>query len=193
MKALIAYAIKWSGGDVPIFVQRFQAFTKMLRSVSRLSGPIMQELSDADMGMGRGARFRCVVMMVLASSEKYLIIHAKSLSKVKREPALLAEQQMLKFDAAIVGLRAQMPQVSSDHETIMALKSADHDMQCVFLVHSISRKHNTLREVAAATFTDMAQAVGMMGVPTPFVILRSEKDPIPNVPRSSPHPQAHNA
>jgi hypothetical protein len=70
-----------------------------------------------------------------------------------------------------------MPQVSSEHETIMSLKSADHDTQCRFLVHSISKTYNTLRGVAAAIFADMALAVGMSGVANPFVILRSEKGP----------------
>jgi hypothetical protein len=84
MSALIAYAVKWSGGDDPVFLHRYQKYVKQLRHVHRLKGDVMDALAAADMATGRGGRYRCAVMMCIATHDTFRTDHAKSLCKGKK-------------------------------------------------------------------------------------------------------------
>lgn len=176
MKALIAYAINWSGGDDPIFLRRFQKYTKLLRVVNRLKGSIVSDLSDIDMGKGSGARYRCAALMCIATHDNLTSMHVKSLGK-KKDIALLAEKQMIAFDAALQELLSSSG-VGAEYDPIITLKSAEHDQQCVFFVHSIVKKFNTLRDIAATHFADVAIVVGQAGVTNPFTVVRTDKGPV---------------
>ena len=174
MKALIAYAINWSGGDDPIFLRRFQKYTKTLRNVHRLKGPIMQNLAEAELGAGAGSRWRCAVMMAIATHDNITLTHVKSM-KGKKDSIFAAEKIMIAFDAALEELRSQMDGVSIDQDTMMTIASADLDQKCVFFVHSIVKgQFTSLRDIAAKIFRDLAVSMSMSGVQNPFVILRTD-------------------
>ena len=177
--ALIAYAVKWSGGDDPVFFNRFQKYAKQLRQVHRLKGEVMAALAAADMGTGRGGRYRCATMMCIATHDNIKTDHCKALRKGgKAEAALLAETQMLAFDEALVPLRSKVEGFNRDHDTILTLKSAEHDMQCVNYVHgTVKGKYSSLRDIAAKIFADVATTLGLADVRSPFVHLRSDKGP----------------
>jgi hypothetical protein len=85
---------------------------------------------------------------------------------------------MLAFDAAVTELRSKVESVTRDHEAILTLKSAEHDMQCVYYVHGTVRgKYASLRDIAAKAFNEVAMAMGMAAARNPFVPLRSDKGP----------------
>ena len=176
--ALIAYAVKWSGGDDPVFLHRFQKYVKQLRQVHRLKGDVMSALAAADMATGRGGRYRCATMMCIATHDNIKAEHCKSLQKGRKaEAALVAETQMLAFDDAVTALRSKMESLSRDHETILTLKSAEHDMQCVNYVHGTVRgKYNSIRDIAAKVFAELAMAMQLVDVHNPFVPLRLRSD-----------------
>ena len=84
---------------------------------------------------------------------------------------------MLAFDDAVTALRSKMESLSRGHETILTLKSAEHDMQCVNYVHGTVRgKYNSIRDIAAKVFAELATAMQLVDVHNPFVPLRLRSD-----------------
>ena len=177
--ALIAYAVKWSGGYDPVFFNRFQKYVKQLRQVHRLKGEVMAALAAADMATSRGGRYRCATMMCIATHDNIKTDHCKALCKGRKaEAALVAETQMLAFDEALAPLRSKVEGFNRDHDTILTLKSAEHDMQCVNYVHgTVKGKYSSLRDIAAKIFAEVATTMGLADVHNPFMPLRSDKGP----------------
>ena len=88
----------------------------------------------------------------------------------KAEAALVAYTQMRAFDDDVTALRSKMESLSRDRETILTLKSVEHDMQCVNYVNgTVLGKYNSIRDIAAKVFAVVATALGLADVHNPFV------------------------
>ena len=170
--AFFEYARLWSGGADAQFLKRVQLYTKQLRKVERLPGNLVQALSDADMGKGLGGRFRAAALMCKATSNTLNPNHVKPSQKTKTL-YLLAEKHMESYDHAIADLKAKYTEELRDCENLLVLKSAEHDMQCVYFAVGAVKKFPSLREISAASFSELVISAGLgVGIENPFKDLR---------------------